>query len=83
MTGTPPENEGPAVDDRRFGLIALALAALHAIGGLLLFEPTLFPGGDNAGYLILGEALREGEGYRDLYLPGSPLHAKYPPVFPS
>jgi hypothetical protein len=66
-----------------FSRAALVIAALHAVLGLLVFEPALFPGGDNAGYLILGEALRTGEGYRDLYLPGSPLHAKYPPVFPS
>ncbi len=64
------------------GLAALGLAALHLILGLLVFEPTLFPGGDNAGYLILGDALRSGEGYRDLHLPGTPLHAKYPPLLP-
>ena len=67
---------------RGFAWAAVSLAALHAILGLLLYEPTLFTGGDNAGYLILGEALRTGQGYRDLYLPGAPLHAKYPPVFP-
>lgn len=66
-----------------FSLAAVGLAAVHVLVGLLLYEPTLFPGGDNAGYLILGEALRGGEGYRDLYLPGAPLHAKYPPVLPA
>ncbi|MFQ5677960.1 MAG: hypothetical protein ACE5HP_00700 [Gemmatimonadota bacterium] len=54
----------------------------HVALGLLLYEPTLFPGGDNAGYMILGESLRSGAGYRDLYLPGEPLHAKYPPLYP-
>jgi hypothetical protein len=67
----------------RFGWTAAGLATLHAVVGLLLFEPTLFPGGDNAGYLILGDSLRTGSGYRDLYLPGSPLHARYPPLLPS
>ena len=66
-----------------FAWAALSLAALHAVLGLLLYEPTLFPGGDNAGYMILGDALRSGEGYRDLYLPDQPLHAKYPPLFPA
>lgn len=66
-----------------FAGVALSLAALHAVLGLLLYEPTLFPGGDNAGYMILGDALRSGEGYRDLYLPDQPLHAKYPPLFPA
>ena len=55
---------------------------LHIVLGFLVFEPTLFPGGDNAHYLILGEALRTGEGYRDLYLPGTPLHTQYPPLLP-
>jgi hypothetical protein len=61
---------------------ALGITSLHVILGLILFEPTLFPGGDNAGYLILGDALRNGDGYRDLYAPGTPFHAKYPPVLP-
>lgn len=65
-----------------FVWIGLGLTGLHVLLGFLLFEPTLFPGGDNAGYLILGEALGAGEGYRDLYLPGAPLHAKYPPGLP-
>ena len=66
-----------------FNLVAAGLALLHFLLGLIVFEPTLFPGGDNAAYLILGEALRTGEGYRDLYLPGTPLHDKYPPLLPS
>ncbi len=65
-----------------FNLVAVGLALLHFLLGLLVFEPTLFPGGDNAAYLILGEALRTGEGYRDLFLPGTPLHHKYPPLLP-
>ncbi len=66
-----------------FVLWALALTALYIVAGLLLYEPALFPGGDNADYMILGEALRTGEGYRDLHLPGAPLHAKYPPGYPA
>lgn len=62
---------------------ALAVAGVHVVLGLLLFEPAPFPGGDNAGYMILGESLREGLGYRDLHLPGTPLHAKYPPLYPA
>jgi hypothetical protein len=66
-----------------FGQSALAVCLLHAVLGLILYEPTLFPGGDNANYMILGESLRSGAGYRDLYLPTEPLHAKYPPLFPA
>ena len=62
--------------------IGLALAGLHSVLGLLLYDPTLFPGGDNAGYMILGEALASGQGYRDIYLPLGPLHTKYPPLYP-
>ncbi|MFQ5888717.1 MAG: glycosyltransferase family 39 protein [Gemmatimonadota bacterium] len=61
---------------------ALVAVALHLVLGLLLYDPTLFPGGDNAEYMILGESLRTGSGYRDIHLVGSPLHTKYPPVFP-
>ncbi|MCG8468091.1 MAG: hypothetical protein MJB57_07745 [Gemmatimonadetes bacterium] len=67
----------------RFQWFAAGLAIIHAALALLVFEPILFPGEDNAAYLILGESLRSGEGYRDLNLPGSPLHAKYPPLFPA
>lgn len=78
-----PGEGGSRLGASGFVWAASGLAALHAVLGLLVYEPTLFPGGDNAGYLILGDALRSGEGYRDLYLPGSPLHAKYPPLLPS
>lgn len=61
----------------------LAACALHVVLGALLYEPTLFPGGDNAGYMILGEALGGGQGYRDLHLPGTPLHTTYPPFYPA
>lgn len=65
---------------RRWILLA---CALHVALGLLLYDPTLFTGGDNAGYMILGESLRAGEGYRDLHLPGTPVHTKYPPLYPA
>ncbi len=62
--------------------LALLLVGLNLILGFLLFDPALFTGGDNARYMILADAVRTGEGYRDLYLPGSPLHTKYPPGYP-
>ncbi len=66
-----------------FGAWAAVVAGLHLVLGLLLYEPTVFPGGDNADYMILGESLRSFEGYRDLHLPGSPVHTKYPPAYPT
>lgn len=62
---------------------AAAASGLHLVAGVLLFEPTLFSGGDNAGYVILGEALRSGAGYVDLYLPEAPIHTKFPPAYPA
>ncbi len=63
----------------------IAAGALAVLGVLLLARivagiPSM--GGDNAGYLVLARSLLEGEGYRDLYLPGAPLHTKYPPLYP-
>ncbi|WP_419935569.1 hypothetical protein [Candidatus Palauibacter sp.] len=78
----PAGNDGRGRVRDNFNLAAAGLAILHLLLGVLVFEPTLFPGGDNAGYLIIGDALRSGEGYRDLHLPGTPLHARYPPLLP-
>jgi len=54
----------------------------HVVLGLLLFDPRPFLGGDNFWYMILGEGLRNGDGYRDFWLPTAPLHTRYPPVYP-
>lgn len=61
----------------------VVLVGLHILLGLLVYEPVLLANGDNAGYMILGEALRTGEGYRDLHLPGAPVHVKFPPLYPA
>ena len=37
---------------------------------------------DSGAYLSLAQSLVSGEGYRDIFLDGSPAHTKYPPVFP-
>lgn len=60
----------------------LAVVGCHVILALLLFEPTLFPGADASHYMVLGESLRHGLGFRDIQLPGAPLHAKFPPGYP-
>ena len=39
-------------------------------------------GGDNARYLLLADALRDGKGYVETERPGSPRHTMYPPLFP-
>lgn len=58
------------------------LIATHIILAALLFDPKPFVGGDNAGYMILAESISTGQGYRDVYLPGAPQHAQYPPFYP-
>lgn len=58
------------------------VAAAHAALALLLFDPSPFIGGDNFWYMLLAEGLRSGEGYRDLWLPGTPPHTHFPPFYP-
>ena len=63
-------------------LAPTVLVAIHVLLAVLVFEPTLFPGADAGHYMVLGESLRNGLGFRDIQLPGSPLHAKFPPGYP-
>jgi hypothetical protein len=60
----------------------LAVIGLHVVLALLVFEATLFHGADAGHYMVLGQALRDALGFRDIHLPGAPLHAKYPPGYP-
>lgn len=60
----------------------IGVVGLHVLLAVLVFEPTLFPGADAGHYMVLGEALREVRGFRDIHLPGAPLHAKFPPGYP-
>jgi hypothetical protein len=62
-------------------LVAAALALFGALA-LLVFDPRLFAGGDNAVYYLLGKALASGRGYVTLYEPGDPPHSLYPPGYP-
>ncbi len=66
---------------RRDKLLLLFLF-IYLVLSVLLFDPKLFPGGDNAAYIILAESLSSGKGYKDLYLPAEPPHTQYPPGFP-
>ncbi len=55
---------------------------IYVILSILLFDPKLFTGGDNAVYVILGEAIAAGKGYKNIYQPDEPPHTQYPPGFP-
>lgn len=67
-------------------LLESAGAALLVSIGLLLFGTSdlLLVGSfnDDGVYVALGKAIAEGEGYRSIHLPGSPVHTKYPPGLP-
>ncbi|MGH7672788.1 MAG: glycosyltransferase family 39 protein [Gemmatimonadales bacterium] len=62
--------------------VVVWVCSAHLLLALLLFDPKPFMGGDNFWYMILGEGLRNGDGYRDFWLPTAPLHTRYPPVYP-
>ncbi|UCC72696.1 MAG: glycosyltransferase family 39 protein [Gemmatimonadota bacterium] len=59
------------------------LIVVHVVLAILLFDPKPYVGGDNAGYMILAESIRTGQGYTDIHLPNAPRHAQYPPVYPT
>ncbi len=61
----------------------LWICGTHIAVALLLFDPKPFVGGDNFWYMLLGESLRSGEGYRDIWLPDAPLHTRFPPIYPT
>lgn len=61
----------------------LGILVVHLVLAFLLFNPRPFTGGDNAHYIILAESIGTGQGYRDLHIVGTPLHAKYPPLYPA
>jgi 4-amino-4-deoxy-L-arabinose transferase-like glycosyltransferase len=44
--------------------------------------PSLTTANDDAVYLLLSRSLRDG-GYNSIHLVGTPVHTKYPPVFPA
>lgn len=55
---------------------------IYAFLSILLFDPKLFTGGDNAVYIALAESIASGKGYKNIYLPEEPPHTQYPPGFP-
>ena len=63
--------------------VALALALLHLVLALAVFDPTVFTGGDNAAYLSLAHSLLERHSYTTIWEPLQPAHTQYPPVFPA
>jgi tetratricopeptide (TPR) repeat protein len=60
-------------------IVTLALFTLCAsllLNNLCIYTP------DSARYLSLALSMSRGEGYRDLFAPGEPVHVNFPPVYP-
>ncbi|ARN78730.1 hypothetical protein BST97_12405 [Nonlabens spongiae] len=58
------------------------LGAIFTVFYLTSYNSKLSPIGDNAHYIILGNALAEGSGYVDVHEPMSAAHKHYPPGYP-
>jgi hypothetical protein len=66
----------------RRNVFILIIIGVYLFLSLLMFDPKLFTGGDNAVYVILAESISRGKGYKDLYLPDPQPHTQYPFGFP-
>jgi hypothetical protein len=75
----PIDRAAPWTPPRGLTIGAIGLFTALAV---LLFDPRLFAGGDNAVYYLLAKALATGRGYVTLYEPGDPPHSLYPPGYP-
>lgn len=62
---------------RLIGILVLAL-----VSATLLLNRHLVPAGDNATYIVLGQSLATGQGYRMISDPRAPEMALYPPGYP-
>ncbi len=58
-----------------------AIAVLSVVLGWLGRQPLITTGGDDATYILLARSMASGH-FRDIFLPGAPAHAQYPPGFP-
>lgn len=56
---------------------------VHLVVSSLVFDPTLGWQRGNYTFMILADALRVGEGYRDIFLVGAPRHSLTPPAYAS
>lgn len=87
----PPQSKRPVDSQRKPPATALrsetlAVFVLVSLGLLLFGSPDRLLVGsfnDDGVYVTLGKAIAEGEGYRSIHLPGSPVHTKYPPGLPA
>ena len=55
---------------------------VHLVLSILVFDPRLHLGGDNAHYISLARSILSGKGYKAIYSPGEPPHTQYPFGYP-
>jgi 4-amino-4-deoxy-L-arabinose transferase-like glycosyltransferase len=64
------------------GFLIYVVLAISLIFAILRFDPKLHTGGDNAQYILLGESLITGNGYKVISSPLNPPYSLYPPGYP-
>ncbi len=62
-------------------IFIIILTVIAFVGYITLLTDNLFPGGDNARYLIFAKSLAAGNGYRNIGLVSEPSHGLAPPGF--
>jgi hypothetical protein len=67
---------------KRKSILLLLVLFIYCALSILLFDPKLSTGGDNAIYIILAESISTGKGYKNIYMPDEPEHTQYPFGFP-
>jgi 4-amino-4-deoxy-L-arabinose transferase-like glycosyltransferase len=62
--------------------VLIPILVLGLLCSALMLNAHLVPAGDNATYLVLGQSLATGQGYRMVSDPRAPQMALYPPGYP-
>lgn len=68
---------------KSFRVRAILVLAVYAMCAFLMLNNLCLYTPDSARYLSLALSIAGGEGYRDLYLPGNPVHVNFPPLYPA
>ncbi|MCK5535146.1 hypothetical protein KAI68_08515 [bacterium] len=58
------------------------MLVLYLILAGLLLNPDLPLEGDSPIFFNLAQSISSGQGYKDIYFPGNPVHVQYPYCYP-
>ena len=64
-------------------VLLTVVVATHLALAFTSATPAVHTGGDNAAYLSLANSLVQDGTYSELWHPGAPPHARYPPLYPA